>query len=65
MGHLAPTLLVVGEHDRSDSHASADVLTRVMPHARTAVLPGAGHLAPLEQPRGLRDLLLSFMAEEP
>ena len=58
----APALIVVGEHDMPDFHAAADALAAALPDARVTVLAGAGHLAPLEQPRAFRDLLLSFLA---
>lgn len=57
----APALVVVGEHDKPDFHAAADALAQALPNARRADLPGAGHLAPLEQPQAFRELLLSFV----
>jgi pimeloyl-ACP methyl ester carboxylesterase len=56
-----PALLAVGELDRSDFHASADTLARVLPSAERVVIAGAGHLAPLEQPEAFRALLLDFL----
>jgi pimeloyl-ACP methyl ester carboxylesterase len=52
---------MVGEHDMRDFHAGAAALERMLPHARTIVLQGAGHLAPLEQPEAFRALLLDFL----
>ncbi len=57
----APVLIVVGEHDMLDFHLAADALAQALPHARREILPGAGHLAPLEQPAAFRELLLSFL----
>jgi pimeloyl-ACP methyl ester carboxylesterase len=58
----APALIVVGDHDMEDFHLAADALERALPNAQRTVLPDAGHLAPLEQPRAFRGVLLSFMA---
>ena len=57
----ARSLVAVGEHDMRDFHAAADALARTLPHARHAVIEGAGHLAPLEQPEAFRALLLEFL----
>jgi pimeloyl-ACP methyl ester carboxylesterase len=59
----ARTAIVVGEHDMQDFHAAADALVRSLPDARKIVMSDAGHLAPLEQPRAFRELLLMFLAE--
>jgi pimeloyl-ACP methyl ester carboxylesterase len=58
----APALIVVGEHDMEDFHLAAGALERALPDAEKTVLPDAGHLAPLEQPRVFRGVLLPFMA---
>jgi pimeloyl-ACP methyl ester carboxylesterase len=57
-----PVLVAVGEHDMPDFHLAADELAAAIPGATRAVLAGAGHLAPLEQPQAFRELLLSFLA---
>jgi len=46
-----------------DFREGAERLARILPRARHAVIPDAGHLAPLETPEGFRDLLLGFLAE--
>jgi pimeloyl-ACP methyl ester carboxylesterase len=56
-----PTLVVVGEHDMVDYHRSADTLAAAIPGASRVVLPGAGHLAPLETPEAFRSLVLDFL----
>jgi pimeloyl-ACP methyl ester carboxylesterase len=58
----APALVAVGEHDKPDFHLAAEALAGTLPNARLTVLPGAGHLAPLERPEEFRELLLSFLA---
>jgi pimeloyl-ACP methyl ester carboxylesterase len=57
----APALVAVGEHDMADFHASAIALEDALPDAQRVVIPRARHLAPLEQPERVRELLLSFM----
>jgi pimeloyl-ACP methyl ester carboxylesterase len=57
----APALVAVGERDKRDFLLAAEALAQTLPSARLVVLPGAGHLAPLEQPQPFRDLLLRFL----
>jgi len=62
LGRLeVPALLAWGEHDMSDFEESAHALARVLPEARLAMIPGAGHLAPLETPEAFQQLLLDFL----
>jgi pimeloyl-ACP methyl ester carboxylesterase len=60
----ASAAVVVGEHDMRDFHTAADALVEALPNARKTVLPGAGHLAPLEQPQAFRELLLSVLSDQ-
>jgi pimeloyl-ACP methyl ester carboxylesterase len=53
-----PTILAVGEHDMPDFARAADEWAAALPHARRVTIPGAGHLAPLEQPQAFRQLVL-------
>ncbi|MEO6857055.1 MAG: alpha/beta hydrolase [Solirubrobacteraceae bacterium] len=57
----APSLILVGEHDMPDFHEGAEHLARE-PRAHSAVIPAAGHLAPLETPEDFRALLLAFLS---
>lgn len=59
---VAPTLVVVGEHDAADVHAIAERLTRQLPDARRVVVPGAAHLPSMERPAEVNDLVLGFLA---
>lgn len=59
----APTLVVVGEHDLADFQAIAGHLAGSIPGARKAVIPGAGHLVPFEQPALFQQTLLPFLDE--
>jgi 3-oxoadipate enol-lactonase len=57
----APTLVAVGEHDKPDFHAIAERLARELPDAELAVIPGAGHLPPMERPDETARLVASFL----
>jgi pimeloyl-ACP methyl ester carboxylesterase len=58
-----PTIVIAGELDRVDSVdlLKAELLSRA-PHAGLHVLPGAGHLSPLESPQELGGLIADFAA---
>jgi pimeloyl-ACP methyl ester carboxylesterase len=61
-----PALVVAGEHDRVEP---VDVLrSHLLPHlgdARLTVLPGTGHLIPLEAPAALADAIAAFPPAAP
>ena len=60
-GIHAPTLVIVGEHDKPDFRAIAERLSRELPHAELAVLRGAGHLPSMEQPEATAELVSRFL----
>ncbi|MBK3644630.1 bifunctional 3-oxoadipate enol-lactonase/4-carboxymuconolactone decarboxylase PcaDC [Streptomyces sp. MBT33] len=53
-----PTLVLVGSDDRVTGPAEARTLVAGIPDARLAVVPGASHLVPVEQPAAVTDLLV-------
>lgn len=53
-----PTLVLVGSDDQVTGPAQARTLVAGIPDARLAVVPGASHLVPVEQPAAVTDLLL-------
>ena len=53
-----PTLVLVGSEDKVTGPAEARTLVAGIPDARLAVVPGASHLVPVEQPAAVTDLLL-------
>jgi pimeloyl-ACP methyl ester carboxylesterase len=55
-----PTLVLVGEHDVPGFHAMADAYAAGIPGARKQVVPGAGHLASMEQPAFVTAALRAF-----
>ncbi|MCF3136736.1 bifunctional 3-oxoadipate enol-lactonase/4-carboxymuconolactone decarboxylase PcaDC [Streptomyces olivochromogenes] len=53
-----PTLVLVGSDDQVTGPAEARTLVAGIPDARLAVVPGASHLVPVEQPSAVSDLLV-------
>ncbi|WP_338673955.1 alpha/beta fold hydrolase [Streptomyces sp. SCSIO 30461] len=53
-----PTLVLVGSDDQLTGPAEARTLVAGIPDARLALVPGASHLAPVEQPAAVTDLLI-------
>ena len=56
-----PTLVVAGSEDQISPPAVAQAMAQAIPGARCAVIPGAGHLAPLEQPLATTRVLSDFL----
>ena len=56
-----PTLVISGEKDRVDPPAvlQKELMTRI-PHATLHILPGIGHLSPLEASGEISELIRSF-----
>ncbi|WP_254811399.1 bifunctional 3-oxoadipate enol-lactonase/4-carboxymuconolactone decarboxylase PcaDC [Streptomyces cavourensis] len=57
-----PTLVLVGAEDQVTGPAEARTLVAGIPDARLALVPGASHLAPVEQPAAVTDLLLTHFS---
>jgi 3-oxoadipate enol-lactonase/4-carboxymuconolactone decarboxylase len=59
LGRLSvPTLVLVGSEDQVTGPAQARTLVAGIPDARLAMVPGASHLAPVEQPTAVTDLVV-------
>lgn len=56
-----PVLVAVGEHDLRLFHEIAELFCGAFRVARRATVPGAGHMAPLEAPEALNDILVDFI----
>jgi pimeloyl-ACP methyl ester carboxylesterase len=56
-----PTLVVVGEADAITPPEQASAMAKSIPGARLAIIPGAGHLPPLEQPELTTERLREFL----
>jgi len=55
-----PTLVVVGEQDALTPPADSRAMADAIPGARFVSIPGAGHMAPMEQPRAVATALADF-----
>lgn len=63
LAHLGvPALVAVGEHDKSDFLDGANYYAAALGTDRV-VIGGAGHLAPMEAPEAVTELLLAFLDE--
>ncbi|MDR5826117.1 alpha/beta fold hydrolase [Caballeronia sp. LZ043] len=60
---VVPTIIISGERDQVDRVATlqAELLPRI-PHAAMHILPGIGHLSPLEAPAEVAQRIASFVA---
>jgi pimeloyl-ACP methyl ester carboxylesterase len=57
-----PTLIVVGEEDTLTPPDQARVMAQAIPGAQLAIIPGAGHLPPVEQPVSTTKALREFLS---
>lgn len=60
-----PTLILNGEHDSEQRRSSAAHLAQALPHARLKTIPGAGHLAALDNPDAYIQALHEFFSSQP
>jgi pimeloyl-ACP methyl ester carboxylesterase len=58
-----PALVVCGADDQMTPLRYAQFLSSAIPNARLSVIPNAGHMVMLEQPRLVADCLLSFLQD--
>jgi 3-oxoadipate enol-lactonase len=56
-----PTLVLVGADDVITPPDEARAMAQAIPNARLAVIPNAGHLAPLENPTATNAAILDFL----
>lgn len=59
-----PVLVAVGEHDMADFQDAARRIASELPRAALRTIAGAGHLAPLERPAAVAELLSGLAAGE-
>jgi pimeloyl-ACP methyl ester carboxylesterase len=55
------TLILVGEYDIPDVHAHAGVINAGINGSGRLIIPGAGHLIPIEQPKLFNAAVLDFL----
>ncbi len=58
-----PALVLTGEGDRLCPRDRHDLMHRLMPQSRLAILAGAGHLPPLEQPQATVEALSLWLKD--
>ncbi len=56
-----PTLILFGEHDRVVPPENAPLLAEKIPDARVHILPGVGHMFPIEDPEATVSALVEFL----
>jgi pimeloyl-ACP methyl ester carboxylesterase len=59
-----PALVVACRQDRLRSFAETERMARHLPHSRFEVIEDCGHMAPLEKPHELAELLAGWIAQE-
>lgn len=62
-GITAPTLIICGREDKMTPARQAQFLAEQLPQARLEIIPGAGHMVMIEQPRAVAALLADFAEE--
>lgn len=60
-----PTLIIVGDADAITPVAVAQSMRRRIPRAQLAVIKGAGHMSPMEQPAQVNQALARFLDRLP
>jgi 3-oxoadipate enol-lactonase len=58
-----PVLVVAGDADQIAPAAGMEEMARAIPGAQFTVIPGSGHLSPLEQPQAVNAALNAFLAQ--
>lgn len=58
-----PTLVLVGEEDTLTPPSEAKYLASSIPDSRLLIVPDAGHMSSLENPKAFNTALLGFLAE--
>jgi 3-oxoadipate enol-lactonase len=56
-----PTLGIVGDSDAITPPESAQGMCREIPHAKLAIIKGAGHMSPMEQPEQVNQAMRGFL----
>ena len=57
-----PVLVATGAHDAWASPAQHEGFAATIPNARLVIIPGAGHMVPLEQPEAMTAALVDWLA---
>jgi pimeloyl-ACP methyl ester carboxylesterase len=57
----APTLVIAGEDDPATPPEHGERIAAAIPGARLEIVPGARHLATIEQPEAMTSLILGHL----
>jgi 3-oxoadipate enol-lactonase len=60
-----PTLVIVGEHDAISPPAEMKTIADAIPGAELVVIPDAGHMSTMENPKAANEALLQFVRKLP
>jgi pimeloyl-ACP methyl ester carboxylesterase len=58
-----PVMVIAGDDDQITPATAMQEMARAIPDARFVLVPGAGHLTPLEQPATVSSALADFLTE--
>lgn len=58
-----PTLLICGEHDAISPADEMRAIATAMPNATIEIIENVGHMAPLEHPQAVNDLIRQFLKQ--
>jgi 3-oxoadipate enol-lactonase len=58
-----PVLILFGEHDRVVPPGNAEIMAKMLPDARVKILPGCGHMFPIEDPLATVETIQGFLAQ--
>jgi 3-oxoadipate enol-lactonase len=61
----APTLVIVGEVDAATPVEKSHAIQAAIPGSRLEVVPGAGHMTPIEKPEKVSQLIVEFLSSVP
>jgi pimeloyl-ACP methyl ester carboxylesterase len=56
-----PTLVVVGESDAITPPEISKAMHALIPGSKLSIIPGAGHMSPIEQPATVAQAILAFL----
>jgi 3-oxoadipate enol-lactonase len=60
-----PTLVIVGELDAATPVERSQAIQAAIPGSRLEVVPGAGHMTPIEKPEEVSQLIVEFLSSVP
>lgn len=59
-----PTLILFGEHDAVVPVGNADLLAEQLPNSTVTILPGAGHIFPIETPEAAVEAIVNWVDKQ-